>query len=434
MSRVVVVGGGLAGLASAGRLAKLGHEVTLLEATERLGGGLAAIEQDGFRWDSGASSTLLPAVLRDLFRKTGRPLERELDLVPVTPARRHRFEDGSVLDLPAGDRAAQIAAVDSLSPGLGRRWAAWTAGFADTWAALRRDWLERPWSADHASPLTREAFATRATVQRAARSLKDDRLVEMVRAGWLIAGQDPRNVPAWAAMSTYVEQNFGVWTVPGGLSRVAEALETRMGTRGVTVHTAAPVTDLEVADGRVHGVRTAEGTLPADVVVVATDPHRLPALATYVRRSMPAVPPVVCHVALHGDVPDLPHEVVLHGDPLLVLRTGGTGPGPGDHAWTILGQGRVSEDLVTTLARAKIDLREHLVGRIDLSPRALVERWAGSPMGVLWQGRRTPQHRLGTRTPVDGVFCAGAHTTPGPGVPYVGLSAALVAQEVGEAR
>jgi UDP-galactopyranose mutase len=52
---------------------------------------------------------------------------------------------------------------------------------------------------------------------------------------------------------------------------------------------------------------------------------------------------------------------------------------------------------------------------------------------VLWQGRRTLDQRLGTEAPVPGVFCAGAHPTPGAGLPWVGLSAALVAQAVGRA-
>ena len=75
-----------------------------------------------------------------------------------------------------------------------------------------------------------------------------------------------------------------------------------------------------------------------------------------------------------------------------------------------------------------------MVTRIDRSPRDLVEAWGGSPLGVLWQGRATVRHRLGPDTPVPGVFAAGAHATPGAGLPFVGLSAALVAQAVGPAR
>jgi len=74
------------------------------------------------------------------------------------------------------------------------------------------------------------------------------------------------------------------------------------------------------------------------------------------------------------------------------------------------------------------------VTRLDLSPRELVERWGGSPLGVLWEGRGTVRRRLGPRTPIAGVYAAGAHATPGAGLPFVGLSAALVAQVVGPAE
>ena len=63
----------------------------------------------------------------------------------------------------------------------------------------------------------------------------------------------------------------------------------------------------------------------------------------------------------------------------------------------------------------------------------LVEAWSGSPEGVLWQGRATIRARLGPGTPIAGVYAAGAHATPGAGLPFVGLSASLVAQAVGPA-
>ena len=114
MARVVVIGGGFGGLASALRLAKLGHHVTLVEERE-LGGALVPVTADGFTWDV-VAHTLLPAVVRDLFRKTGRPLEKELDLVQLDCVREHWFADGSALVLPAG-RAAQLHAFDTLGAG-----------------------------------------------------------------------------------------------------------------------------------------------------------------------------------------------------------------------------------------------------------------------------------------------------------------------------
>ncbi|MGY2875311.1 phytoene dehydrogenase-like protein [Marmoricola sp. URHA0025 HA25] len=434
MARVVVIGGGFGGLASAARLAKLGHDVTLLEASDRLGGALGHVEQDGFRWDSGPSTTLLPAVIRDFFRKSGRPAEKEFDLVPVDPVQQHRFPDGTVLDLPGGSRAAQLAAVASaLGEEAGRAWIAYVDSFGDVWETLRKDWYERPWSEEHASKEARDLLSTRLTLHRLVnRELRDDRLRLLACHRAAFDGHEPRNVPAWEGVWSYVEQNFGAWTLPGGMGQLADILASRLETRGVTVLTGNPARDLVVEDGRARAVRVDEGTVDADHVVCAIDPRRLPALAAYVARTMPAIPPSLCHIGVVGEVPDLPAEVVLYGDPTLVLRTTGTAP-EGAHAWTVLGRGRLAEDIVTALHRAGVRIRDQVEVRVDRSPRELVEQWGGSPLGVLWQGRNTLVHRLGTRTPVAGVYMAGAHTTPGSGLPSVGLSAALVAQVIGPA-
>ena len=434
MARVVVVGGGYGGLASAARLVKNGHEVILLEAGPRLGGALGYVEQDGFRWDSGPTHTLLPAVLRDLFRKSGRPLEKELELVPVEPVARHVFEDDTQLDLPGGSRAAQIEAVDrGLGERLGAQWAAYVDAFADDWEALRRDWMERPFSAEHAGKHTKALLATRMTLHKLTqKSFKDERLRQVACYPMALEGHDLRNVPAWMGMWTYVEQNFGAWTVPGGMGSLAGVLASRLETRGVTVLLATQALDIELSGGRAVGVRTAQGVVEADHVVCAIDPRRLPALAGFVERTMPVIPPVTCHIGLVGEVPELPAEVVLHGDPMIVLRTGGEAP-VGAHAWTLLGRGRLAEDIVTAMHRAGIRVRDQVEVRVDRSPRHLVEEWGGSPYGVLWQGRNTVTRRLGPTTPVPGVFMAGAHATPGAGLPSVGLSAALVAQAIGPA-
>lgn len=460
MSRVVVVGGGLGGLASAARLAKLGHQVSLVEARDELGGAVGLLRRDGFTWDTGPTSTLLPAVLRDLFRKTGRPLEAELDLVPVEPVARHVFraqqgrrrrgQAESVtsrveLDLPAGSRADQTAAVDAaLGDGLGAEWTSYLDDFAEVWEHLRRDWLEQPWSKEHASRETRKLLGLRTSLlAHTTKELGDERLRVLARHRLAFDGHDPRDVPAWMGVLSHVERTFGSWTVTGGMGRVAEVLADRLETRGVEVVRGATVRDLVLREGRAVGVRSDAGEHDADVVVVAIDPRRLPALASYVVRTMPTIPPTVCHLGLSGEVPDLPAQVVVHGLGTLVLDTGRHLDQPGGlHAWTIQGRGRITgdeengeneEDMVLALARGGIDVRRQVEVRVDRRPRELVQEWNGSPLGVLWQGRATLEHRLGTRTPLAGVLMAGAHTTPGAGIPFVGLGAALVAQVVGPA-
>jgi UDP-galactopyranose mutase len=434
MARVVVVGGGIGGTASAARLAKLGHQVTLVEQADRLGGAVGFLEQDGFRWDTGPTSTALPAVVRDLFRKSGRPLERELELVPVEPMREHRFEDGTTLAMPSGSRAAQLEAVDAaLGEGLGRQWVDYVHSFAEPWDVLRRSYLERPYSPDHVGAEAKALLGARRTLHKAVqKTFKDERLQRLALTHALLDGQDPRNVPHWMGLLDYVEQNFGAWTVPGGMGALAGAMAKRLGERKVEVLLGTTVRDIVLRDGRAVAVATDAGELDADLVVCAVDPRRLPVLAGFVRKTMPALPPVLSHLGLVGDVPDLPHELVLHGEPTLVVRTNGTAPA-GGAAWTILGRGRLSEDILTALARRKVDVRENVEVRIDRSPRDQVVDFGGSPYGVAWQGRATVGQKLGTATPVPGVLGAGVHVGAWSGLPFAALTAANVAEVVGKA-
>jgi phytoene dehydrogenase-like protein len=427
MGPVVVVGGGFGGLATALRLAKLGHDVTLVDEREP-GGALSPVTADGFSWDV-ATHTLLPAVVRDLFRKSGRPLERELELVQLDCLREHWFADGTALVLPAG-RAAQHEAVESLGRGLGDTWVEHIGSYADDWDVVRRGYAEVPWDPDHLSrPLADRLDSRESLHKRVRRALRDDRLRLVATHPLTTDGHDPRSVPAWAGLTSYLEQRFGAWALTGGTGALRDVLVGRLDARKVQV-VRARAADVVVREGRAVAVATDDGELAADVVVCAVDPRRLPALAPYVARTMPAIPPAMTFLGLEGDVRDLPHELVVHGDPTLVVRTTGRAP-QGSHAWTVQARGRSSEDPVAVLARAGLDVRRQVTTRLDRSPRELVEQWGGSPLGVLWEGRATVRRRLGPRTPVAGVYAAGAHATPGAGLPFVGLSAALVAQVVG---
>jgi UDP-galactopyranose mutase len=428
MARVVVIGGGFGGLASALRLAKLGHDVTLVEERE-LGGVLVSVTADAFAWDT-VTHTLLPGVVRDLFRKTGRPLDKELELTQLDCLREHWFEDGTSLVLCAG-RGAQLEAFEGLAAGLGDRWVAHVDAYADDWEVIRRQYAEVPWDRDHVSRELAARLDSRESLRKRLRGLPDGRMRLVAAHPFTAEGHDLRDVPAWTGLTAYLEQRFGAWAFTGGAAALLGALVRRLETRKVEV-VQARGRDVVVRGGRAVGVATTAGELAADVVVCAVDPRRLPALATSVRRTTPAVPAALTYLGLAGEVRDLPHELVVHGDPTVVLRTQGRAP-EGHHAWTVQTRGQHDEEPVAFLARHGLLTRDQVVTRLDLSPREVVERWGGSPLGVQWQGRGTVHRRLGPRTPIPGVYAAGAHATPGPGLPYTGLSASLVAQVVGAA-
>jgi len=453
MAEVVVVGAGLGGLAAAARLAKLGHRVTVCERRDVAGGAIHEVRHEGFSWDAGPASTTLPAVLRDLFRKSGRPIERYVDLVARDVVRRHVFADGTSVDLPAGSRARQTAAVDTgLGAGLGERWTAHVDAQAAVWDELRARVLDLP---DGGAAYSERAVASslRARTSLAKllrRSFKDERLRLLASYPFTVGGSDPRDVPAYAAVESYVERSFGVWEVSDGFFRVVDALVTRLGERGVVLRLGTEVTSIETdesSSATVTGVRTAAGEgLSADVVVTDVDPRivfgRLlldPAATGDAHRifgtAMPTIPPAMTHVgiaAAPGVPSDLPSEVVLHGDPLLVLTTTGRAP-LGHHAWTIQTRGAPGEDVLVALARRGIDVRAHEVCRVERDAVAQLGETGGSAYGLAWAGHRSHARRAALVHPLPGVYLVGAGVHPGPSVPYVGWGAAHVAERLGTA-
>ena len=98
--KIVVVGAGVGGLAAAVRLAAAGHDVTVLEQAEVVGGKLGTHAHDGYLFDTGPSLLTLPHVLEELFAATGAPLEEVLPIRRLDVACRYRFPDGTELDLP----------------------------------------------------------------------------------------------------------------------------------------------------------------------------------------------------------------------------------------------------------------------------------------------------------------------------------------------
>ena len=148
MARVVVVGGGYGGLASAARLAKLGHDVTVLEARDTLGGALGTIERDGFTWDAGPTT------------RCCRPCRATCSASPAGPwsassswCRSPRCASTGSRTAPSSTSPAVSRATSSprstrrSGPGSARAWVEHVDAFADDWAALRRDYFERPFSA-----------------------------------------------------------------------------------------------------------------------------------------------------------------------------------------------------------------------------------------------------------------------------------------------
>ncbi|HEY0246310.1 MAG TPA: FAD-dependent oxidoreductase, partial [Mucilaginibacter sp.] len=70
--KVLIIGAGIAGIATAIRLAVKGYRVEVFEANNYPGGKLSELKQDGFRFDAGPSLLTMPQYIDELFTLAGK--------------------------------------------------------------------------------------------------------------------------------------------------------------------------------------------------------------------------------------------------------------------------------------------------------------------------------------------------------------------------
>ncbi len=336
MARVVVVGAGMGGMAAAARLATLGHDVVVCEQSTTWGGKLGSFSRDGFTFDTGPSLLTLPAVYRDLFVKTGAPLEDSVELRPVDPVARYRFPavDGhqaaTWLDVPNASRTRLRAALDeALGDGAGADWDRLLDQAHEVWQVTRAPFLESALGGGRdllrlaRRPTDVRTVAPWQTLRGLGRRrLRDPRLRMFLDRYATYTGSDPRRAPAALSVVPYVEQTFGAWYVTGGMRRLGEAVLERMQLRGATLRTGAPVSAVLVDAGRAAGVVLADGErIPADVVVSDADARHLygdllpRSVAGTARRRLhratPSLSGFILLLALRGRTPAPAHHTVL---------------------------------------------------------------------------------------------------------------------------
>ena len=285
---IIIIGGGLGGLAAACTLAARGYSVRLMESNSWLGGKAAVHEDRGFRFDMGPTIVTLPSVLRRIFGEAGRALEDLLEMVRIDPQWRSFFDDGTTLDLVASG-SEMARRIDAFSPGTGSG-----EGYKDFLELSRRQaeisdrvFFWRPvgkimdmFSAGdmvRAGSL-RDVLSIRMgrTVSGLLRSyVPDARVSQMLDHFTQYVGSSPELSPAVLCGIAHMQSHEGVWYPMGGTAAVPEALRCLALDLGVKIETGVSVSRIHVQDGKVVGVETSTGDrIPASAVVSNRDSVR----------------------------------------------------------------------------------------------------------------------------------------------------------------
>jgi phytoene desaturase len=269
--RVVVIGAGLGGLASACRLAADGAIVDVVERTSSYGGKCNRFSKSGYHFDTGPSLVTMPFVLDELFSACGTTREQYLEMIPVEPTCRYYFGAGEPLDLYADQSKNTFSAQSKaeLSGFLKHSKSLWDKT-ADAFVLNPlyewRDLAGLKWK----DLLDIDAFSSLSSSVDG--NVTDPKLRQILKRFATYNGSDPWQTPATLNVIAHVELNMGAFYPKGGLRAIPDALHNLATNLGVRFHFDATVSGVSYSGRRATCVTTANGAeFPCDILVSNTD-------------------------------------------------------------------------------------------------------------------------------------------------------------------
>ena len=273
--KVIVVGAGPGGLASAMLLSRSGCEVTIVERQTGVGGRTATIGDDEFRFDLGPTFFLYPRVLAEIFAACGRTLCDEVELIRLDPQYHLVFEQGGSLR-GTSDIPRMQAEIAKLSPADAARFPQFLADNRRKLAAFRPI-LESPFNSRR--DLLRPAVMKSLPQLRPMTSVDGDlrryfkdprvRLAFSFQSKYL--GMSPFRCPSLFTILSFLEYEHGVWHPVGGCGAVTAAMARVCQEQNVALYLGESVQQVLFEGKKAVGVRTDRQTLHADAVVINGD-------------------------------------------------------------------------------------------------------------------------------------------------------------------
>ena len=486
-TRVVIIGAGLGGLSAAISLATAGFTVDLLEKNDKVGGKLNILEKDGFTFDLGPSILTMPHIFSELFNRAGRNMADYVDIQTVEPHWRNFFEDGTTIDLSA-DAAVMRQELMKLGPeaaGEFERFMAYAKRQGqETEAGYFAKGLDSIWDllrfyGPIRSLMSFDVF--RSMDQGVRRFISNPKLVEILDYFIKYVGSSPYDAPALMNLLPYIQFEYGLWYVKGGMYGMAQAMEKLALELGVKIRLNAEVADIETTGVRATAVVLQDGErLAADIIV--SNMEVIPAMRELLKatpaelkplqRFAPSCSGLVLHLGVDRLYPQLAHhnffysdkpkahfDAVFHSgrlsdDPTIYLvapvKTDPTQAPPGCEIIKVLphiphlnpDKPLIPEDYLAFRERVLdklermglTDLRKHIITEEYWTPLDIQARYysnQGSIYGVVADryknlGFKAPQRS----SKYKNLYFVGGSVNPGGGMPMVTLSGQLVRDKI----
>ena len=262
MKKALIIGAGIAGIATAIRLAVKGFEVAVFEANAYPGGKLAEVVQNGFRFDTGPSLFTMPQYVDELFELAGEKPDasftyQELDLVC-----KYFYPDGTELNASTNleNFADEIAAKTKDQPESIKKY---LKNSRRIYQITNHVFLEKSlhrlktylsWQTLKSVLRFPQIDAFRSMHRANNTFFTDPKMVQYADRFATYNGSNPYKAPATLNVIPHLEQHFGAYFPDGGIYQITLSLVALAERLGVKFHYQSPVEQVVIEKSKVKGV------------------------------------------------------------------------------------------------------------------------------------------------------------------------------------
>ncbi|MFI3135898.1 MAG: phytoene desaturase family protein [Methylococcaceae bacterium] len=273
--QIIIVGAGPGGLCAGMLLSHRGFNVSIFEKNAEVGGRNRPVRLDKFVFDTGPTFLLMKYVLDEMFTLCGKRSDDYLTFFKLDPMYRLLFNDNAVDVYSDRDkmRAELQRTFPEGSAGFDRYIEQEGKRFRKLYPCIKRNYSSLKaffsWDLLKAVPylaLNHSVFSNLGRYFKAEKM----RLIFSFQSKYL--GMSPWECPALFTMLSYLEHEYGIYHVKGGLNQIAAAMAKVITEQGGDIYTNTAVSELIIANKMVKGVRLADGSeVLADEVIVNAD-------------------------------------------------------------------------------------------------------------------------------------------------------------------
>ena len=476
MTRAIIIGSGIAGMASAIRLARQHIEVEVFEASGKPGGKISERNFAGFRFDAGPSLLTLPEMVLELLDEDFRFPVKKLETIT-----KYFYPDGTQLsayndvEKLAAELEEKLQVPEEKVTSYLKKAARVYELTADLFIFGSFHRLKNLINLKSLKTLLNfrklQAFTSLHEFNK--KELGNPKLVQLFDRYATYNGSNPYETPATLSVISHLEHNLGAYIPEEGMYQLTDSLYRQALRLGVKFHFNQPVRKVEYQSGKVSGVQIDSGFVAADIVVSDVDIHHFYStlIPDYKRllkmnkdeRSSSAL---IFYWGMKGDFPELDvhniffsddylkefdhlfKEKKIYQDPTIYVyissKYNKTDAPDGCENWFVMinapaDDGQNWEDLIDQSRLQIIEKLERILGKElvhqvvreeTLSPPDIAKQ-TGSVNGSLYGSSSNSRYasfnrHANFRRDIRGLYFVGGSVHPGGGIPLCLSSAKIV--------